>query len=278
MSRRIHDSVARHYNSEDGIIAAKNRIVAERLVARWHGRTEPLRVVDLGVGDGALLGHLSALALPMHLTGVDVSPAMLEAARRRVRLAPVRARAEEADRHLAHGGFDLVLAHFILAYVRPRDLFPVARRLLAPGGVLSLVSTVLEGGQAYYDALDRHFRRTRHPGKRLIGWAADRALARSYMPADAAAIETGLREAGLTVEGRHTLRVPVRFASPREAYRFGIEEGWAVNILAVPWVPVRLAQGVALWGLEQCDYPFEVTTTIEVVEASLPSPPSERRA
>lgn len=271
MSRRVHDSVARHYNSGDGIIAAKNRIVAEHLAARWQGRTEPLRVVDLGVGDGALLERMSALALPMRMTGVDVSPAMLEVAGRRVSLQPVQARAEEADRHLPHGAFDLVLAHFILAYVRPEKLFAVARRLLAPGGVLSLVSTVIEGGQAYLDALDRHFRRTRHPGKRLIAWAADRALARSYMPADGAAIEAGLRAAGLVVERSETLRADVRFASPEDAYRYGIEEGWAVNILAVPFVPLRAAQAVAMWGLRQCDYPFAVAPKVEIVEAALPA-------
>ena len=109
MSRRVHDSVARHYNSGDGIIAAKNRIVAERLAARWQGRTEPLRVVDLGVGDGALLAHLSTQGVPMQMTGVDVSPAMLREAGRRVPLTTLEARAEEADRHLPHGSYDLVL-------------------------------------------------------------------------------------------------------------------------------------------------------------------------
>lgn len=271
MSRRVHDSVARHYNSGGGIIAAKNRIVAERLAARWQGRTEPLRVVDLGVGDGALLAHLSAQGLPMQMTGVDVSPAMLREAGQRVPLTTLEARAEEADRHLPHGSYDLVLAHFILAYVRPEKLFPVAHRLLAPGGVLSLATTVIDGGQAYLDALDRHFRRTRHPGKRLIAWAADRALARSYMPADGAAVEAGIREAGLVVERRDTLRAEVRFASPRDAYRYGIEEGWAVNILAVPFVPLRLAQAVAMWGLNQCDYPFEVAPKVEIVEAVRPA-------
>lgn len=266
MSRRVHDAVALHYNSLDGIIAAKNRVVVESLSQRWCQRRMPLRVADLGVGDGALLDQLRVLPTPLVMTGLDISPAMLRIAATRVPLTPVLASADAAAAHLPAGGFDLVLAHFILAYVRPRVLLEQAGRLLAPGGVLSLVSTTTEGGDPFYAALEKHFRRSRHPLRRLIGWAADRALANSYMPADFHALRAEIDASGLQVLSRRTLRVPLVFDAPAAAYRFGIEEGWAVNILAVPGVPLFAAKALARYGLRTCDYPFMVTQVIEILD------------
>ena len=265
---RLHDAVARHYNSDDRIIEAKNRIVFEALVTRFSDRAVPLRVVDLGVGDGSLLELLQRLRSPLAMTGLDVSAAMLRRATERVPLTAVLASAEEAAAHLPLGAFDLVLAHFILAYVRPQVLLEQVRALLAPGGVLSLAATTTEGGAPYYAALDTYFRSRRHPLKRLIGWAADRALANSHMPADGAELQLRIESARLRVLSRQTLRMPFEFDSPEAAYRFGIEDGWAVNILSIPGVPLSVAKAVARYGLRQCEYPFKVTQVIEIFEAS----------
>lgn len=268
MSRRVHDAVARRYNSESGIIAAKNRLFFERLRERLSGVAGPVRVLDLGVGDGALLARLAEEGLAVTMTGLDVSPAMLEKAVARVPLTPVLARVEEASRHLPATAFDLVLAHFVLAYVPAATLFAEARRLLAPHGRLSVVATTTAGGAPYYAALDKHFRRGWHPLKRAIGWAADHALARAHIPADGAALTRAAEAAGLAVVARETLHMPVRFDTPRDAYRFGIDEGWAVGILALP-LPLWFTQAIARWGLAQCDYPFEVTQVIEILEIGL---------
>jgi len=270
MSRRLHDAVARHYNSSDGIIGAKNRVVYEALAARFSDHSGPIRVVDLGVGDGALLEQLQALPQPLAMTGLDISSAMLRRAAERVPLSVVLGSAEEAASHLPAGAFDLVLAHFILAYVRPQALLEQVRLLLSPVGVLSLTATTTEGGAPFYEALDKYFHRTRHPLKRLIGWAADRALASSHMPSDGAELQRRIDDAGLRVLSRQTLHVPVVFETPEAAYRFGIEEGWAVNILAVPGVPLSVANAVARYGLRQCEYPFKVTQVIEIFEAGPP--------
>ena len=269
MSRRVHDDVAQQYNSAGGIIAAKNRAVLQSLSQRWAGRSEPLRVADLGVGDGAQLAMLGVLPMPLEMTGLDVSPAMLQLATQRVAMTAVLAPAQHAAAHLPHAVFDLVLAHFILAYVPPRALLGEVRALLAPQGVLSLATTVLEGGAPFYEALDRLFRRSRNPLRRLIAWAADRALARSHMPAGFEAMQADLQACGLRCLQRETLRMQLRFDTPEEAYRFGIEEGWAVNILAVPGVPLPLAKAIARYGLRQADYPFEVTQVIEILEVGL---------
>ena len=266
MSRRVHDAVARGYNSSDGIIAAKNKIVFQALSERWAKREDELRVADLGVGDGALLEQMQAMQVPLRMTGLDVSPAMLRLATSRVPMTPVQGYAEHALEYLAARQFDLVLAHFILAYVPRRALLEQARGLLAPGGVLSIVTSTKEGGAPFYEALDRHFRGRGNPLRRFIGWAADRALARSNVPRDFAEMAVDIQAAGLVVLSRRTLRSTRVFATPEEGYSFGVNEGWGAGFMAVPGVPVSIVRSIALWGIRQCDYPFKFTHVTEMVE------------
>jgi SAM-dependent methyltransferase len=270
MSRRVHDAVARGYDSAGGIIGAKNGVFAEAVAGRWGGRARPLRVVDLGVGDGAALASLAGLDIALEMTGVDVSVAMLRRASERVRLRTVHAPAQDALRHLPARVADLVVAHFILAYVPCEAVARQAAGLLAPGGVLSLATTTEEGGAPFHERLDRHFLSSRNPARRHIGRLAQRGLALSHVPKRWEDLARCLADAGLAVLSRRTLRLPVVFRDASEAYRFGIEEGWAANFLAGSGLPLPVAKAVAWAGLRLCDYPFEVTQVIEIVEAGRP--------
>lgn len=274
---RVHDSVAAGYNSGSGIIADKNRqvasLLAERLSARAQGSAAPLAVVDLGVGDGAMLAQLAGLGLPMTMTGLDVSAAMLQRAGARVPLTPVHAPAQRASELLPAGAFDLVLAHFILAYVERSVLFAQARRLLSPTGVFSLVTTTEEGGGPFFEGLEREFGPRRNPLRRGIGWICERAIARSSVPSGFELLQAELQAAGLVVLRRETMHQHITFRNADDAYRFGIEEGWAANFLAVPGVPVRLAQALARWGTRLATYPFSFTHVIEMLEVGVADAP-----
>jgi ubiquinone/menaquinone biosynthesis C-methylase UbiE len=275
LNRRVHDAVAAGYNSGSGIIADKNREVAARLAQRLRGRQGPLAVVDLGVGDGAMLAQLLAQGLPLTMTGLDVSREMLRLAAARVPLSTVHAPAQQAREVLPAAAFDGVLAHFILAYVDRPTLLAQARALLAPGGVLSLVTTTEEGGGPFFEGLDRFFGRSRHPLKRAIGWMCERGIAQSHVPESYASLEADILAAGLVVLRRDTMRQHITFNDAAEAYRFGIEEGWAANFLAMPGVPVRAAQAIARWGTRQASYPFSFTHVIEMLEIGVASAPAD---
>lgn len=269
MSRRVHDAVAGSYNSGTGIIAEKNRRVAASLAQRMAMRAGAVETVDLGVGDGAMLALLLDLGIPSRMTGLDVSPAMLRLAAARVPVTTVEAPAQNALQVLPPGSFDLVLAHFIFAYVDRAALLSQARALLAPDGVLSLVTSTEEGSMAFHAGVDRLFRRSRHPLKRAIGLATERAFARSNVPKRFADLERDIASAGLRILRRETLRTPVIFTGPEDAYRFGIEEGWAANLLDMPNVPLWMARRIAKWGACQADYPFDFEHVVEMLEIGL---------
>lgn len=103
------------------------------------------RVLDLGCGTGwATVAAGMRNAPSGRVLGVDLSPVMVEAARKRAAVARVRNVAFEvadmSDIEVTDGAFDVVISRFAIGHVD--DLFALARRLrraLADGGRLAVV-------------------------------------------------------------------------------------------------------------------------------------------
>ncbi|MCB0908783.1 MAG: methyltransferase domain-containing protein [Nocardioidaceae bacterium] len=116
-------------------------VVAEALSRHLPSRPRPLRVLDVGGGDGrdslplALAGH--------EVTMVDPADAMVAEARRRAEsagAAAFTARVGSLD-DLPAGTFDVVLCHFVLHY-RPAGADDLSRLAAATtaGGILSVTA------------------------------------------------------------------------------------------------------------------------------------------
>ncbi|MFI8825586.1 methyltransferase domain-containing protein [Streptomyces sp. NPDC053431] len=123
--------------------------VAEAVLARHlaeSGTGRPLRVLDLGGGDGGDAVRLAARG--HHVTVVDYAPAMLETATRRAaaagltdRITCVEAEVSALPAQLASGGFDVVLCHGVLPYTPDATgTLRVALGALRPGGLLSVIT------------------------------------------------------------------------------------------------------------------------------------------
>ena len=99
------------------------------------------RVLDVGCGTGTLL--VAALASGVDAVGVDISPAMVEAARRRVPTATVvAADAQTADLLAVAPGapFDRVVSRFgVMFFAEPEAAFANIRSATAPGARLAFV-------------------------------------------------------------------------------------------------------------------------------------------
>jgi tRNA (cmo5U34)-methyltransferase len=101
-----------------------------------------LRILDLGTGDGRLLGLLLERLSAARGVGLDDSPPMLEAARARFADEP---RAELVEHDLAHplgnlGRFDAVVSSLAIHHLehdRKRSLYAEAFALLEPGGIFA---------------------------------------------------------------------------------------------------------------------------------------------
>src|ERR1700753_239245 len=120
---------------EDTVEASRALALLERLDVDWAG---VVAVADLGCGTGRTGSWLAGRGVG-EIDGVDLSPAMLEAARARGVHRSLR-EAEVADNGLDAAAYDLVVACLVdehLADLRP--LYAEAARLAAPGGPFALV-------------------------------------------------------------------------------------------------------------------------------------------
>jgi ubiquinone/menaquinone biosynthesis C-methylase UbiE len=200
------------WRSYDGVADVWNRVNAPRnaVVARdllLLADTEPgARALDVGTGTGALAGTAAELTGGGHVVGIDVSPAMLDVARRShpdVRFVAAQA----IDLPFRDARFDIVAGNFVLQHFpRPSTALFDMLRVLRSGGRLAL--TTWGAGE---DDLDKTWRELVEEvvGPDLARDAVQRSAPGRDRFADRAVIEETLLDAGL----RH-----VR-TEPRE-YRF----------------------------------------------------------
>ncbi len=117
-------------------VSSYQRLV--RSVATTH---RDVTVLDLGCGDGYLLGLLrESLGSEARLIGIDMSPDELGAARARLD-STVDLRCERAQTTtFASGSVDVVVSHMALMLMAPLDaVLREMHRILRPGGMLAAV-------------------------------------------------------------------------------------------------------------------------------------------
>jgi phosphatidylethanolamine/phosphatidyl-N-methylethanolamine N-methyltransferase len=135
---RVYETLARVYDDcFDWALGPGRRVAVGRL-----GVEPGQRVLEIGVGTGLSLPHYPRHC---HVTGIDISEAMLERARNR---------AEDLDRHDidlrvmdAHeltypdATFDHVVAPYVISVVpEPRRVMGEIRRVCKPGGTVIVVN------------------------------------------------------------------------------------------------------------------------------------------
>lgn len=102
------------------------------------------RVLDLGCGTGTLLVMCSRMHPDAQLVGIDLDPAVLQRARRKLRLAGSQARLElgsATDLPFSGGSFDRVVSTLVIHHLdkeEKRRAFSEIFRVLRSGGELHL--------------------------------------------------------------------------------------------------------------------------------------------
>lgn len=197
-------------------------------------------VLDLGVGTGQTLAALASRFPLGRMIGIDLSPRMIEAAQRKLKLETHVADACDADNYVPAGSVDLAIAHFLTTFVDRARLFRVTARTLRPDGLFSVVSTPSEA-----------FGKIRAGVAQLLGDAGivDKA---SPSPETGDALAAELRAAGFEILKSETFRKPVVFESFDEALQWGLNSGFFAHVVEALGTE-RISM---LAGLTQGMFPF----------------------
>lgn len=143
--RNWYDEIAQHYDRDPFHLIGDTRDVALKQVQSQV--TSPLRVMDLGCGTGDGLKQIQAWYPSAELVGIDLSKEMLALAQKKVVFEAIHDSLTKAEKYTETGIFDLVLVHYVMGFLPVEQVIPVASRLLAPGGMCSILTTTLESYQ-----------------------------------------------------------------------------------------------------------------------------------
>lgn len=168
--QRAYDRIARVYDFFFGAILEPGRVRAVRAIPATPG----LRVLELGIGTG--------LTVPLYsrdwaVVGVDLSPAMLMQARKRVNELGLTTtvtllEADGAQLPFADDSFDVVLVPYVMSVVPdPLSVGRELRRVCRTDGQIILLNHFLS-----QDSLGARLERWISPVTRHLGFRTDLSL------------------------------------------------------------------------------------------------------
>src|SRR5665647_2940408 len=117
--KAMYCNIAHQYSTANrfGSISVSHKCAIAQIERAQLGQRAHYKVLDLGVGNGAFLQKLTGLMPTAEFTGIDVSSEMLKQAREALALTTIESSATEASHFLPPHSQDLILAHFINAYI-----------------------------------------------------------------------------------------------------------------------------------------------------------------
>lgn len=148
--RTLFDGIAERYDAFRPGYPAR---VVDFVIAT-AGLAPGAPVLEVGCGTGQLTERLAHVGF--RLTAIDIGPAMIAAARRRVTAADVSFEVTSfEDLAAADASFDLVISAAAFHWIDPEVAFGKSARLLRPGGWLALLGTDDRYDDALGSALDQ---------------------------------------------------------------------------------------------------------------------------
>ena len=238
----IYNTIANTYNqkaSADVLLEANN--IAFSLVTKHVKLTDSL--LALGIGDGISLIPYKDYFPKATIYGLDISENMLEKARERIGCEICHGSITDASRLVNKNDIDLILAHFVCAYVPIAALLSESKKLLSDRGVFSLVTTTNMSFPGMQTILKK-MKRSYNPWNKLIYYYIKRAMTTVHVPDHLLQLQSDLRAGGFKLMELKLVEIKIRLDTEQDVFDFFMKGGWFASGLVHPLLTDHFLQKI----------------------------------
>ena len=267
--KAMYNHIADQYDTANqfGSISLSHECAIEQIKRAHIGFTPHYRALDLGVGNGAFLKKLKDYLPNADFTGIDVSKEMLKHAHEALSLTTIETSATQASHFLPHHSQDLVLAHFINAYIPINTLFEEAKRLTRSNGNFSIITTTYDSFPMAQQQL-ANFISEETVLSRIVGHYYKTIVKNTTVAASEEDLLQAFEQHEFQIIEHQRLHIPITLNNIDELALFGIEGTWFLNTLSIRMLPKYfLLERLKRLFNKIFTFPYQDTHIIDVVLA-----------
>lgn len=268
--KAMYDTIATNYAPADrfGSISLSHQTAIAQIQSAHLGHKNNYKILDLGVGDGGFLKKIRHVLPDAQYTGIDISSEMLKTAKNNLELTTIEASAAEASHFLPQHSQDLVLAHFINAYIPIHTLFEQARMLSKATGHFSMITTTYDSFPLAQQYLADFIAKDTLVSS-VVGHYYKSIIKNTTVATNQIELFNAFKEHEFKIIEKHRLEIPITLNNIDELGEFGIEGTWFLNTLAIRMLPKNflLARLRRLFS-HMFSFPYHDTHVIDIVLAS----------
>ncbi len=265
-----YNDIAKNYDYADlfGTIsqshdAALSQIMKFNIGLNRHN----FRVLDLGVGDGNFLKKLKPLMPSAEFYGFDVSKEMLKKARENIDFHGIQASAADADKMLPLHMQDLILAHFINAYIPLESLLQQVKWMSKANGYFSFITSTYESFPNSQIQLAKFVAEDTIMGS-LVGHYYKTVVSKTPVASGFEEIQHQLNLHHFEILEHHRLHIPIYFENIEEMARFGIDGTWFLNTLSATRIPKQFfIERLKRFFNKIFEFPYQDEQIIDIILA-----------
>lgn len=267
--KAMYNEIAEHYTTANrfGAISKSHQIAIEQIQKFYLGMKPHYKILDLGVGDGTFLKKLHQNIPLAEFTGIDVSTEMLQQAKALLPLLTIEGSAAQASKFLPPHSQDLIMAHFINAYIPIHVLFNEAKLLTRANGHFSMITTTYDSFPKAQQQL-AEFMAQGSILSNVVGHYYKSIVKNTTVAANNEELISSFKEHQFEIIDHQRLEIPIILNNIDELALFGIEGTWFLNTLSIRMLPKNfLIQRLKRLFSEIFTFPYHDTHIIDVVLA-----------
>ena len=217
---KLYDEiVSENYDQDCFQLLNKSRAIVISQIQRNTMNFKAVNILDLALGTGEILLGVKKSFPKANFSGIDVSQKMIDIAKNKLQIATFHDDARNVEKYVEPNSIDIAFMHFVLSYVPPEEIIPVASRVLRQGGLLSVASSTYNS-----------FKQLQNLSKQLMPEKDLKSY--SHTPQTPDELKKILNQNKLEIIEDQDLRQTVDFFSAEELYSWGMKSGWFTDFLS----------------------------------------------